>query len=189
VFTTTQFSPTLKEEEKRNKQLSGGLMYPGYVKFLSQAIEPALPLLSKNMKGLVYSCGPVPSLSQLLKQQDINCDNYDPIFFPEMPEGPFDFIFASECFENFFLPARELQTIKNLLKPGGHLIILTEKWGKPEAFSRWSYAKDPRHVTFYHNDTFRFISKKFKFNLLESNNPKVIMMQKEEVEAEVCVAE
>jgi SAM-dependent methyltransferase len=181
--------PTLKEEEKRSKQQNNGLQYPAYVKFLNQAIEPALPLITKSMKGLVYGCGPVPSLSLLLKQQDLNCINYDSIFFPEMPEGPFDFIFAAECFENFFLPARELQTIKNLLKPGGLLIILTEKWNKPELFSRWSYAKDPRHVTFYHAETFRYISKKYKFNLLESSNPKVIMMQKEEVEveAEICV--
>lgn len=185
VFTTTTFLPTRKEEEKRYKLHNNGIEFPGYVKFLNQAIKPALPLLTKDMIGLDYGCGPTPTLSVLLEQQGIKCENYDPIFFSEMPEGPFDFIFATECFEHFFLPARELQKIKNLLKPNGYLIVMTEKWTKPEVFSRWTYAKDPTHVTFYHADTFRYISEKYKFNLLESPNPRVVLMQKEEIEEPV----
>lgn len=189
VFTATSFLPSRKEEEKRYKKHNDGIQLPGYVKFLNQAIEPALPFLSKEMKGLDYGCGPVPTLSVLLERQGIGCENYDSLFFPELPDGPFDFIFATECFEYFFLPAREMQKIKNLLKPQGFLIVMTEKWTKPEEFARWSYAKDTTHVTFYHADTFRFISAKYKFILIESNNPRVVMLQKEEIEAEVGVVE
>jgi SAM-dependent methyltransferase len=190
VFTTTNFMPTRKEEEKRNKQNNNGIQNPTYLAFLNQAIEPALPLLTKYMKGLDYSCGQVPALSVLLEKQDLKCENYDAQYFPEMPEGSFDFIFATGCFESFLLPARELQTIKNLLNPGGFLIILTEKWTKPEVFSRWSYAKDNSRVSFFHAETFRFIAKKYKMNLMDSANPKIIILQKEElVEEEVAVLE
>lgn len=58
---------------------------------------------------------------------------------------------------------------------------MTEKWTTPEAFSRWVYAKDDTHVAFYHADTFRYISKKYKFNLLESNNPRVVIFRNEEI--------
>lgn len=177
VFTATSFQPKRKEEEKRYKQHKNGIQYPGYVKFLNQAIEPALPFLLKKMKGLDYGCGPTPTLSLLLERQGYTCENYDPIFFPDLPEGPFDFIFATECFEHFFFPAREMQKIKNLLSPEGFLIVMTEKWTKPELFARWYYAKDSTHVSFYHADTFLFIAEKFKFNILESNNPRVVMMQ------------
>lgn len=189
AFTTTSYQPGRKKEEKRSKQQLNGLQVPAYVKFLNQAIEPSLAFLTKDMAGLNYGCGPTASLSVLLEQQNIHCSNYDPIFFPELTADQFDFIFATECFEHFFLPAKELQKIKNLLKPGGYLIVMTEKWTKPELFPRWSYAKDQTHVTFYHAETFRYIAEKYKFNILESNNPKVIIMQKEVIEEEAVVTE
>jgi len=185
VFTTTSFMPSRKEVEKRSKQDKNGILNPVYLKLLAQGLESTLPFLSKGSRGLDYGCGQTPTLSDLLEQQDIRCENYDPLFFTQLPEGPFDFIFAVDCFQHFFLPARELQEIKSLLKPGGHLIVITEKWTKPEVFSRWTYGKDQSNVTFYHTDTFRYISEKYKFTMLENSHPKIIIMQKEEIEAEV----
>jgi hypothetical protein len=178
IFTETRNLPTGKSDKKRYLTHKNGIQYKGYVDFLNQAIEPALPFLNNDMQGLDFGCGPVPTLSEILDQEGFNCDNYDPIFFPEMPKKEYDFIFASECFEHFFFPAKEMQRIKNLLKPGGILIILTETWKSVEDFASWYYARDFTHVSFFHNHTFSYIAEKFGFEPMASFNGRVRLMQK-----------
>jgi hypothetical protein len=67
--------------------------------------------------------------------------------------------------------------IKNLLKPGGLLIVMTETRKMTEAFDGWYYAKDFTHVSFFHSHTFGYISEKFGLEVVESNNDRVILMQ------------
>lgn len=185
IFTETRFLPSVKSEKERYLTHKNGIQYKGYVDFLNQAIEPSLPFLRKDMHGLDFGCGPTPTLSVILEQKGFSCDNYDPIFFPELPEKKYDFIFATECFEHFFFPAKEIQRINNLLKPGGILIVMTEKWKSAEAFSNWYYAKDSTHVSFFHNRTFGFIADKFGFETMESSNNRVMLMQKVEEQIEI----
>jgi len=178
IFTETRHLPLAKIEKKRYLTHNNGIQYKGYVDFLNQAIEPALPLMHKDMHGLDFGCGPTPTLSVILEQQGYACDNYDPFFFPDLPEKLYDFIFATECFEHFFFPAKEMQGIKRLLKPGGILIVMTETWKSAEAFASWYYAKDSTHVSFFHSHTFGYIAEKYGFEKLESCNDRVMLMQK-----------
>ncbi len=187
IFTETRFLPSARDEKKRYLTHKNGIQYPGYVKFLNQAINPALPLLSEDMEGLDFGCGPTPTLSLLLKNQGYKCNNYDPIFFPVLACKHYDFIFATECFEHFFFPEKEIKKIHNLLKPGGLLIIMTETWNSIDAFSNWYYAKDTTHVSFYHNHTFRFIAEKFNFESLDNISQRVILLKKQQVPAEILV--
>jgi len=178
IFTESRFQPSKKSEKSRYLTHNNGIQYKGYVNFLNQAIEPTLPLLTQKMKGLDFGCGPEPTLSVILEQKGFSCDNYDPIFFPDMPGSAYDFIFATECFEHFFFPAKEVQSIKNLLNPEGILVVMTETWKSTTTFSTWYYAKDSTHVSFYHHQTFDFIATKFGFTRLESNNERVMILQK-----------
>jgi SAM-dependent methyltransferase len=168
-----------KEEEKhRYAQHKNGIQYPGYVQFLNQALEPALPLLNNKMHGLDFGCGPNPTLSVLLGQHGIRCDDYDPLFFNNLPDTAYDFIFATECFEHFFDPKKEILRIHELLKPQGLLVIMTEKWGILSDFPNWYYIKDVTHVCFFHSETMDYIANEFGFELLSSENPRVTIMRK-----------
>lgn len=185
IFTDISHLPAPEEEEKRYREHNNGIEYPGYVNFLLQAIEPAIPFLTKNMRGLDYGCGPMPTLSVLLEKRGYGCKYFDPFFFPTLPGGPYDFVFATECFEHFFKPGKEIECIKSLLRPAGYLIVMTETWNSVEAFSDWYYAKDFTHVSFYHTDTFRFVSERYGFALLECSNPRIILMQNKAFERAV----
>jgi SAM-dependent methyltransferase len=178
IFAETRFLPSAESEKKRYLTHNNGIQHQGYVNFLNQAIEPALPLLTKGMHGLDFGCGPTPTLSVILEQQGYPCDNYDPFFFPEIPGKEYGFIFATECFEHFFFPAKEIQCIKNLLKPNGILIIMTETWKSAEDFNNWHYANDSTHVSFYHDHTFDFIGREFGFEKLGTENERVIIFKK-----------
>lgn len=178
IFVRPEFRPDRREEEARYRLHDSGPDNEGYLTFLRQAVEPALPYLAAGMHGLDFGCGPGPAIASLLEPDGIRCEKYDPFFFPDPPRGPFDFIFATECFEHFFSPAQEIARISRLLKPGAVLTVMTEKWTTPELFPRWHYAGDRTHVSFYHERTFTFICDRFGFSPLNSTGPRVMVMRK-----------
>jgi SAM-dependent methyltransferase len=177
IFSEDQYLPSLEVETDRYVRHNNGLHHPGYVRFLNQAIEPGLSYLKKGMEGLDFGCGPVPTLSVLVKEQGFACDDYDPIFFPDLPDKKYDFIFATECFEHFFSPAAELEVLKNHLKPGGYLIVMTEPWISIDVFHKWYYATDRTHVTFFHRKTFDYIALKYEFELIETGNKRMTLFR------------
>ncbi|KOH44257.1 class I SAM-dependent methyltransferase [Sunxiuqinia dokdonensis] len=178
IFTAPDSLPSVEAEEKRYLQHNNGLHHRGYLKFLSRAVDAAEPFLFKGAIGLDYGCGPSPSLSVLLKRHGVDCADYDPIFFPEQPAGPFDFVFATECFEHFFSPAEELVNLNQLLRPGGFLVVMTSLWNSQKAFRNWSYARDYTHVSFYHAKTFNYICSHFGFRLAGGDRKRLIILQK-----------
>lgn len=179
IFVPPDLLPSEEEEERRYLQHNNGLHHRGYLKFLSRAIDAAAPLLFEHAKSLDYGCGPSPSLSMLLKKQGMNCADYDPIFFPELPAGPFDFIFATECFEHFFSPAEELAKLNQLLRSGGSLVVMTSLWNSQTKFRNWSYARDYTHVSFYHAKSFEYICSHFGFRLAGGDQKRLVILQKE----------
>jgi SAM-dependent methyltransferase len=140
-----------------------GIGNPGYVDFLNRVVQPMLLHLDRGMRGLDYGCGPGPTLSLLLKQQGIACEDYDPFFLDRPLRPPYDFIFSTECFEHFRRPKVEIQRIISLLKPGGLLGIMTERWTTLEGFANWYYTRDPTHVCFYHERTIEFLCERYGF--------------------------
>ncbi|HOS97598.1 MAG TPA: class I SAM-dependent methyltransferase [Deltaproteobacteria bacterium] len=177
IFVEERFLPSRDQEEARYRMHRNTGEDSGYVAFLNQAVEAALSFLKPGMKGMDFGCGPVPTLSTLLEKCGMRCGNYDPLFFPRVPEGPHDFIFATECFEHFFSPDRELLKIKALLAPGGILTIMTEPWTCLDGFSTWPYARDATHVCFYHDRTMDWISEKYGFHRMPSCNARVSVMK------------
>ena len=178
VFERKSNRPGREEEKARYLEHDNGIQYEGYVNHLNQAVKPALKYIQPCFRGLDYGCGPVPTLNKLLEREEIDCDFYDPIFFPEYPLGTYDFIFATECFEHFYRPADELRKLLNLLKPDGILVVMTQLWKNSVPFKGWRYAHDPTHVVFYHENTFRFIAAHFGFKIFEIQKEKVVIMQK-----------
>jgi len=178
IFTHPGDLPRIDEEQTRYEEHENTIEAPGYVKFLNQAIVPTLPLLSTDMTGLDYGSGPGPTLSQLLERQGIRCLDYDPIFGPELPEGPFDFIFSTETFEHFHQPAREMDIIDRLLQPGGILTIMTMFRPPLDEFPKWFYPGDYTHVTFFNQETFEFICQKWNYRHLWDDGKRVIILKK-----------
>lgn len=179
VFAEKQDLPHPQDEKERYLEHENSIHDEGYIKHLNQAIQPALTYLNKNMRGLDYGCGPVPTLNRLLAKKGLDCEFFDPLFFPEFPLGKFDFIFATECFEHFFRPEAELNKLSNLLETGGILIVMTTLWEDAGKFKSWKYAQDPTHVVFYHRETFEFICRKYGYELLTNRENRVLVLRKQ----------
>ena len=178
IFVDEKYLIAANDEKVRYEAHENGIEQAGYVDFLNKAIQPGLKYLKTGMEGLDFGCGPAPTLSILLERENIKCLNYDPFFFSEMPKGKFDFVYATECFEHFYCPKKEIETIANMLLPGGYLIIMTYLWDNSENFPSWHYTNDITHVVFYHQKTIDFIASEFGFELLEIINNRVIIFRK-----------
>ena len=182
IFSYPKDLPTLEEEKNRYLQHNNGIEDKGYVQFLNQAIEPAMSYLQSGMECLDFGCGPEPTLSILVQRKGLQCDDYDPLFFPELPEKEYDAIFATECFEHFYHPEKELKTIISHLKENGNLIMMTQLWKGLDRFHLWHYTNDDTHVVFYHKDTLRFIAENFGLEIKQLINNRVIILQKKDNE-------
>ena len=172
--------PDPETERARYLTHQNGPQYPGHVAFLRRSIDPTLPYLAPGARGLDYGCGPVPTLSVVLREEGFVCLDYDPLFLPELPGGPFDFVFATEVVEHMHHPAAELARIAGLLRPGGLFTLMTEPWNDATAFGDWYYARDPTHVCFYHDRTIDFICEGYGLAVVAHPEPRVWVMRKDE---------
>ncbi|MBW6516282.1 MAG: class I SAM-dependent methyltransferase [Candidatus Cloacimonetes bacterium] len=178
IFADLQHHLTPKAEAARYKTHNNSINESGYVNFLNRLVKPLLPLLNERMLGLDYGCGPVPTLSLLLKMEGIECEDYDPFFVRRILDKKYDFILSTECFEHFHKPKSELQKISKLLKKGGYLGIMTELYSSLSQFKEWYYVKDHTHVVFYHIKTISFICENYQYELVWHDNHRVFILRK-----------
>lgn len=178
IFVDQRFHLSRAAERDRYALHCNGIQDTGYVDFLSRVITPCVPFLNKQMVGLDYGCGPTPTLSRMLADLGFVCDDYDPLFGYFPAAETYDFIFATECFEHFFWPGNELRSIDRLLKPGGYLGIMTERWNTLDGFKTWYYKRDRTHVSFYHARTFSWITRQFGYEVRYSDDERVVVLRK-----------
>lgn len=177
IFVDRSFHLPPEEEKKRYDTHNNSIDDQGYVSFLNRLIEPMLPYLDLSMRGLDYGCGPGPTLSKILEGEGIECENYDPFFLDRPLVPPYDFIFATECFEHFHYPGKEIGQICSLLRNGDYLGVMTELWTDLDDFADWYYLKNSTHVSFFHKKTLKFLKSKFGLDLLQSDDRRVALFK------------
>jgi hypothetical protein len=178
IFVDPSHHISVEQEKARYELHENSATDLGYVKFLSQVIQPSLSFLTSNMIGLDYGCGPNPTLSGLLSQHQLTCYNYDPLFGFNHPLQAYDFLFATECVEHFRYPKDDFFKMDSLLKPKGFLSIMTDHWQSLDQFATWYYKRDITHVSFYHQRTFAFIRAQAGYELKYTDNQRIVVMQK-----------
>jgi hypothetical protein len=178
IYTSIKYQQSKTQQKKHADAHANGIENSAYVKFLETAIEPALPLLTKEHIGLDFGNGKDTTLSEILAGKEINCQPFSPLQATELTASEYDFVFSTEYFEHSFLPAKELKKIKGILKLGGYLIVLTALYKDTAQFKNWYYPKDPTRVSFFHKSSFDFICRKFGFELVSSDDTSVVILQK-----------
>lgn len=179
VYTNSREYIEKNQEELHYLKHHNTIEQVGYVRFLSQVLTPMLPFLKPGAEGLDWGCGYAPVLCALWAQAGFACTPYDPFFYPQLPKNTFDFITATECFEHFHHPDKELNSMLSKLNEAGLLGIMTLRYEKTEQFQHWAYARDPTHVIYFHSDTFNYIREKWHLQLLYDDGQRVIIFQKE----------
>lgn len=149
--------PTIEEERRHYASHQNSVDDPGYRRFLSRLADPLLERLPPAQNGLDFGCGPGPALAAMLREAGHEMHIYDPLFVPDRAAlgRKYDFITCSETAEHFHAPANEFSRLKEMVRPGGVLAVMTCFQANDARFADWHYRKDPTHVVFYREETFR----------------------------------
>ena len=131
-----------------------------YRRFLSRLAEPLLQRLKQGATGLDFGCGPGPVLVQMFSEAGFAMRCYDPFFWPDecALQRRYDFITCTETIEHCHQPGREFDLLGSLVKPDGWLGLMTCFQTDDQRFAHWQYRRDPTHVVFYREHTFRVIA-------------------------------
>lgn len=124
---------------------------PDYRRFLSRLTRVLVPALAPGAEGLDYGAGPGPALAAMLAEAGFAMTAYDPFFAPheQALARRYDFVVCTETAEHFHHPGREFDRLAALLRPGGHLGLMTRLLLPGIDFDTWHYPRDPTHVSFY----------------------------------------
>lgn len=178
IATLPQYFPDSNTETERYLNHQNNIENEGYCNFLMRVILP----IQEKLKGkdcLDFGCGHTPVLSVLAEKEGAKrCYNYDPYFFPNLPEQSFDIVFCTEAAEHFFEPMLSWELMVAKTKPMGLLALMTELQPPIELFANWYYARDNTHVAFYSEKTIRFLCKHFGLKILYTDNQRVLVLQK-----------
>jgi len=141
---------------------------PGYRNFLSRLFVPLNERLKPGSSGLDFGCGPGPTLSVMFEEAGHEVALYDPFYAPNenVFSEKYDFITATEVIEHLRQPAKDLERLWSLLKPGAWLGIMTKLALDETAFSCWHYKTDLTHVCFFSSETMNWLASQWQTKLL-----------------------
>jgi hypothetical protein len=179
--------PTPEAEAARYRLHRNDPSDPGYRAFLERLLVPAARHLEPGARGLDYGSGPQPALAALARERGFACEAHDPLFQPGDLAPPYDFVLASEVFEHFRCPAREIARVVDLLSRGGRgggamgglLAVMTLAWRDGEDLSRWHYLSDPTHVSIYHAASWTWIAARYGLRVEWNDGERVVLLRRE----------
>lgn len=153
-----------REREKAEYDLHRNEIHdPGYRQFLARLAEPLSERLAPGASGLDFGCGPGPALAAMLREQGFTVALYDVFYQPDAAvlNEQYDFVCATEVVEHLHRPGEVLKQLWQLLRPGGHLGVMTKLVKGQEAFAGWHYKNDPTHVCFFSDQTWQWWAAEF----------------------------
>lgn len=177
IFLDPRFHLGSYEEHQRYLTHENDVQDAGYQDYLKPIVETVLEHQTPKDLGLDYGCGPSSVASYLLHAQNFNIVGYDPYFFPrqELLQKKYDYIVATEVVEHFYQPHQDFELLRNLLNSQGRLYIRTALTDFVKDFERWHYHRDPTHVVFYSKESFKWIARKWGWQILELEKEKVVL--------------
>ncbi len=136
---------------------------PNYRRFLLPLFKALTDRLPPGSEGLDFGCGPGPALAAMLREAGYQISLFDPFYAPEpgVLERSYDFITCTEVVEHLHHPATVFERLNACLRPGGWLGVMTRFQTEDARFAQWHYRRDPTHVVFYREETFRWLANEF----------------------------
>ena len=177
VFVPPEFHLSPEAEKAYYELHENSLEDAGYRGFLERCATPLLARLPPAARGLDYGCGPAPLLAQILEEQGHRVSVYDLYFQPNASvlEDRFDFIVSTEVVEHLADPMTVLECLWQRIDVGGVLALMTKLVASRERFASWHYIRDPTHIVFFSEETFRWLAKHLSASLAFSGSDVIFL--------------
>lgn len=183
IFVPSQFHLNEAEEQKVYDLHENNPADSGYRNFLSRLITPLHETLSETgiqppASGLDFGAGPGPTLSLMLEEAGYSMAIYDHYYarHPEVLAQEYDFITSTEVWEHLSQPQQVIDQLFSILKPKGIIGVMTKRIPRTP-FENWHYIKDPTHITFFADETFKFIAEKYQCELRLLSNDVALLIR------------
>ncbi|WP_368227485.1 class I SAM-dependent methyltransferase [Aeromonas sp. R1-1] len=140
---------------------------PRYRTFLMRAFGEVLSRVPTPACGLDFGCGPGPALVAMGREAGYDMVGYDKFYadFPELLTRQYDFITSTEVIEHIAEPRTVLAQLWDCLKPGGLLVLQTQRVLSDERFKNWRYRHDPTHIVFFAEASFQVLAASWQAEL------------------------
>ncbi|MFA7824874.1 class I SAM-dependent methyltransferase [Aeromonas dhakensis] len=137
---------------------------PRYRHFLQRAFGEVQRRLPPPASGLDFGCGPGPALIAMGREAGYQMAGYDKFYAdePELLTRQYDVITSTEVIEHIATPSAVLETLWGCLKPGGLLVLQTQRVLGDERFRQWRYRHDPTHIVFFAEASFRALADRWQ---------------------------
>ncbi|MAP81085.1 MAG: 2-polyprenyl-3-methyl-5-hydroxy-6-metoxy-1,4-benzoquinol methylase [Aequorivita sp.] len=177
VLKNNKYYLSKDQEKERYKEHNNDVTDEGYINFTAPITTAILKKQSPLHLGLDYGSGTGPVISSQLIDRGYKVKLFDPFFknTQDYLNYKYDYIFSCEVFEHFFNPKKEIEKLIQLLKPNGHLYVMTHLYSENIDFSNWYYRNDPTHVFIYTRKTIDFIVKTYNLNLEMLENRLIVL--------------
>lgn len=135
---------------------------PGYRRFLMRAFGQVLAQIPAPASGLDFGCGPGPALLAMGRESGYQMAGYDKFYAdqPALLTRQYDFITSTEVIEHLAEPGAVLTQLWECLKPGGLLVLQTQRVLSDERFRHWRYRHDPTHIVFFADASFHWLAER-----------------------------
>jgi len=152
----------------------------GYQNYFKRFLDFVLPQIDEAKRALDFGCGASTLLSQMIERYDIECDYYDPIYYPSesFKSKRYDLIVSVEVFEHLHNPKEVFEMLIDRLNPNGYLAIQTQFHpNSREKFLKWYYHLDPTHIIFFTPKTLETLADMYSLELISHNDKNMILFQ------------
>lgn len=172
LFVHPEEGPSPDQEIKRYTCHNNNLQDSGYLGYLSRIVDRVRPALTTTARGLDFGCGPTQALTHLFRRHNIILEGYDPFFGPPLPtlSSQYDFITCAEVAEHFRAPLIEFKRMRELIRPGGTIAIMTNFREGDRRTPSWWYLRDITHRSFYSQKTFEVLGTMLQWTLSSVSN-------------------
>ena len=177
IFVHREDLPKEDAEKERYELHDDDTQDVGYRKFVAPITSNILKDFSKENEGLDFGSGRSEIISVVLHEQGYNIQNYDPYFAnnPQLLTQQYDYISSCEVIEHFYHPKKEFALLREMLREGGKLYLMTDIYDEKIDFASWYYKNDPTHVFIYTAQTFEYIKEAYDFKELAIEKRLIIM--------------
>ncbi|MGE6161709.1 class I SAM-dependent methyltransferase [Aeromonas salmonicida] len=141
---------------------------PRYRHFLMRAFGEVLSRVPPPASGLDFGCGPGPALIAMGREAGYQMAGYDKFYadLPDLLTRQYDFITSTEVIEHIADPRAALDLLWGCLKPGGILVLQTQRVLDDDRFKTWRYRHDPTHIVFFAEASFRALAIRWQADVL-----------------------
>ncbi|MFM1699706.1 class I SAM-dependent methyltransferase [Aeromonas salmonicida] len=149
---------------------------PRYRHFLMRAFGEVLSRVPPPASGLDFGCGPGPALIAMGREAGYQMAGYDKFYadLPDLLTRQYDFITSTEVIEHIADPRAALDVLWGCLKPGGVLVLQTQRVLSDERFRNWRYRHDPTHIVFFAEASFRALAIRWQADVLFTHGDVVV---------------